>query len=396
MKTTRLPIRNLMTHSRHPAVVGVFIPLVFVCFVLSSVAQAVTPAPDGGYPGANTAEGTRALFNRTTGVWNTANGFEALYHDYAGSSNTATGIRALFFTTYGEKNTGYGALALYENHQGGQNVAVGYQTIFYGTTAGDSTAIGYRALYITARYPAFHGGPSGVTAVGSLALYGDGPGSGNVALGFQAGFHVSFTDLNIHIANTGDANNSDLSTIRLGTTGEHSKTFIAGIRGVSTGVSNAVPVVIDSAGQLGTMSSSRRFKNEIKPMDQSSESILALEPVRFHYKSDATNTPHFGLIAEEVAQVDPNLVVDDADGEIYTVRYDAINEMLLNEFLKEHDKAERLKQQFQATVAQRKEQIQMLTARLNEQASQIQKVSAQLELQRPGSQMALNDSIGSQ
>ncbi len=146
---------------------------------------------------------------------------------------------------------------------------------------------------------------------------------------------------------------------------------------------NAVPVVIDSFGHLGTVSSSRRFKKEIKAMDKASEAILSLKPVTFHYRSDASGTPQFGLIAEEVAAVNPDLIARDEKGEIYTVRYDAVNAMLLNEFLKEHRKVEeqdatitQLKKDFRATIAQQQKQIEALTAGL-------QKVSDQLELNKP-------------
>ena len=146
-------------------------------------------------------------------------------------------------------------------------------------------------------------------------------------------------------------------------------------------------VLIDSAGQLGTISSSRRFKSEIKAMHNSSEAIHALKPVTFHYKSDKTGTPQFGLIAEEVAEVNPALVVRDENGEIYTVRYDAVNAMLLNEFLKEHkafvEQQRKLEQQG-ATIARQQKQIEALTAGL-------QKVSAQLELNKPAQQTVLND-----
>ena len=170
---------------------------------------------------------------------------------------------------------------------------------------------------------------------------------------------------------------------------------------------DAIPVLIDRAGQLGTTSSSRRFKNEIKPMDQTSEAILALKPVTFHYKSDASGTPQFGLIAEEVAEVNPDLVVRDEKGEIYTVRYDAVNAMLLNEFLKEHKAfvEEQRKVQKQeaaisqlkstvaeqnATIAQQQKGMEAVTARLNEQAAQIQRVSAQLEASKPAPQVVNN------
>jgi predicted ribosome quality control (RQC) complex YloA/Tae2 family protein len=162
-----------------------------------------------------------------------------------------------------------------------------------------------------------------------------------------------------------------------------------------------MPVLIDSNNQLGTVNSSRRFEREIKPINSASEAILALKPVTFHYKSDKTGTPQFGLIAEEVAEVNPDLVVRDKNGEIYTVRYDAVNAVLLNEFLKEHRKVE----QQEATIAQLKKDfgatIAQLTARLDEQAVQIQKVSAQLaaaspsrgglEASKPASQLVNNN-----
>ncbi len=179
--------------------------------------------------------------------------------------------------------------------------------------------------------------------------------------------------------------------IRIGRQGLQTATFIAGIRGIATANANAIPVLIDSAGQLGTASSSRRFKKEIKPMDKTSEAILALKPVTFSYKSDKTGTPQFGLIAEEVAEVNPNLVVRDQNGQIYTVRYDAVNAMLLNEFLKEHRKVEQqestirqLKNDLQATAARQQRQIEALTAGL-------QKVSAQLEVSKSAPQTAMDN-----
>jgi hypothetical protein len=169
--------------------------------------------------------------------------------------------------------------------------------------------------------------------------------------------------------------------------------FIGNIRGVTTANANAIPVLIDSAGQLGTLSSSRRFKKEIKPMDKTSESIFALRPVAFHYKKDNTSMPQFGLIAEEVAEVNPDLVVRDDQGEIYTVRYEAVNAMLLNEFLKEHRKVEELNStvatklatigDLKSTTAQQQKGLEGLTAQLREQAAQIQKVSAQLATASP-------------
>jgi hypothetical protein len=206
----------------------------------------------------------------------------------------------------------------------------------------------------------------GNTAIGDTALSGNTTGAGNTALGEAAGGNVTTASSVICIGTPGaDVSNS---------------CFIGNIRGVTTANADAVPVLIDSAGQLGTVSSSARFKKEIKLMDQVSESILALKPVTFQYKSDNTGTPQFGLIAEEVAAVNPDLVVRDKNGEIYTVRYDAVNAMLLNEFLKEH-----------RTVQELKKEIAALTATVKEQASQIQKVSAHFDVSKTAPQIVLNN-----
>jgi hypothetical protein len=254
------------------------------------------------------------------------------------------------------------------NDDGRQNTATGANALRSNTTGSFNTAEGVRALFNN-------------TA-----------GDNNIALGNSAGFNVTTGSNNIDIGAfgaTGDAN-----TIRIGRLAMQNRTFIAGIRGVTTGMANAVPVLIDAAGQLGTMNSSLRFKKEIKPMDRASEAILALKLVTFHYKSDATGTSQFGLIAEEVAQVNPDLVVRDENGEIYTVRYEAVNAMLLNEFLKEHRKVEEqqatitqlqskvLKQE--ANAANQQKQIEALTAGL-------QKVSAQLEVSKAAPQTVLKN-----
>lgn len=183
-------------------------------------------------------------------------------------------------------------------------------------------------------------------------------------------------DDNIDIGNFGVADES--GTIRIGSEFQ-TRAFIAAIRGVTTGVADAVNVVIDSNGQLGTVSSSRRLKREIKALDRASEAVLALKPVTFHYIHDKTDTPQFGLIAEEVAKVNPDLVVRDKQREIYTVRYDAVNAMLLNEFLKEHHK----NQEQEVTIARQQKQIEALTAGL-------QKVSARLELNKAAPRTVLN------
>ena len=183
--------------------------------------------------------------------------------------------------------------------------------------------------------------------------------------------------------------------------------FIGNIRDVQTQNGDAIQVLIDSAGQLGTASSSKRFKTEIKPMDSASESILALKPVTFRYKSAKKGTPQFGLIAEEVAAANSDLVVRDKNGDIYTVRYDAVNAMLLNEFLKEHKTVQELKSTVAkqeaiaahlkstvakqgATISQQQQGMEALTAQVKEQAAQIQKVSAQIEMSKPAPQLARN------
>jgi hypothetical protein len=255
-----------------------------------------------------------------------------------------------------------GASALLNNTIGGRNTAIGRSALSLNTTGNFNTANGYQALFNNTT------------------------GNFNIALGSSAGGSLTTGDNNIDIGNVGFPGESH--TIRIG--GPQTKTFIAGIRGVTIG-GTAIPVLIDGNRQLGTVSSSRRFKKEIQPMDKASVAILSLKPVTFHYKSDAEDTPQFGLIAEEVAEVNPDLVVRDDNGEIYTVRYDAINAMLLNEFLKEHRKNEeqeariaQLRGDFQSRLAEQQKQIEALTEGL-------QKVSAQLEVNKPAPQTVLNN-----
>ena len=213
------------------------------------------------------------------------------------------------------------------------------------------------------------------------------PGDDNIAVGSRAGRDLITGSNNIYIGNEGNAEESN--TIRIGTsfqpsptpaTGQN-RTFIAGISGTSV---VGDPVVVDANGQLGTATSSVRFKKDIKPMDNISGTILGLKPVNFHYRSDSKQTPQFGLIAEEVAKVNPDLVVRDRNGEIYSVRYEAVNAMLLNEFLKEHRKVQQQRKDFEAALAQQQKEIEALTAGL-------QKVSAQLEVSKPAPQTVLNN-----
>jgi hypothetical protein len=358
---------------RSPIQLKIINPLIFIIlapawFALSPRVQAVTPAPDGAYPNGNTAEGNNSLFSLTTGSWNTAIGTNALYSNTTGSRNNALGVSALLNHKTNNYNNAVGALALEKDTSGEANNAFGDQALINNTVGSNNTAIGDDALLSNTS-------ASNNTALGAGALYHNTTGSNNTAVGRGAGSNLTTGSYNIDIGTPGAAN--DANTIRLGS-GWQTRTFIAGVRGRTTGVANTVPVLIDSAGQLGTASSSVRFKNQIKPMDTASEAILGLKPVTFHYKSDSTNTPQFGLIAEEVAKVNPDLVVRDENGEIYTVRYDAVNAMLLNEFLKERQTVQELKSvaaKQEATIAKQQKQIEALTAGL-------QKVSDQLELSK--------------
>jgi hypothetical protein len=329
----------------------------FVFLALSSTAHAVSPPPDGGYAGGNTAEGQNALFSLTTGGYNTAVGFNSLKGDTAGELNTGVGAGTLFANT-GDGNTAMGAAALVSNTSGYGNTANGVVALFSNTEGGFNTALGGNALLTNSTGTAN-------TAIGYGALASLTAGNFNIALGLNAGSNVH-TASNVICIRSDGANVSDTC-------------FIGNIFGVATG-GIPTPVVVDSGGQLGTQSSSRRFKTQIKAMDTASESILALKPVTFHYKTDKAGTPQFGLIAEEVAEVNPDLVVRDKSGELYTVRYDAVNAMLLNEFLKQHKKVE-----------EQQKQIEKLTAQMNEQAEQIRKVNEKVEMTRPAPQMALGN-----
>jgi hypothetical protein len=386
-----------MNRLRRPALTGLLIPLVIVCLGLSPTGRAVTPAPDGGYPGQNTAEGTNALFSLTTGFYNTAIGFEALYTNTSAPYNTAVGANALYSNTDGFNNVANGAFALYgntigirntangvfalganttgfdntatgsfalSNNTGSNNTATGSSALYNNTTGNLNTASGQAALYNNTT-------GSGNTASGEGALFSNETGSSNIALGFQAGFNLTTGDNNIDIGNGGVA--AEANTIRIGTVGTQTNAYIAGI--YQTTVTKGVSVVIDSTGHLGTKGSSERLKDQIKPMNKASEAILALKPVTFRYKPelDPEGVPQFGLVAEEVEKVNPDLVARDPKGEVYTVRYDAVNAMLLNEFLKEHGKVQALEKQ-----------VEKLTAGL-------QKVSAQIEASKPAPQMATNN-----
>jgi len=419
VKTKTPLITNSINRSRLRY--GIFlIPVALAWFALSPTTKAqLSPAPDGGYLNDNTAEGTDALFSlttgpdntaigfdalfsnttgdsntatgsialssNTTGVRNTANGFAALNSNTTGERNTATGRAALTFNTTGNNNTADGHDALFSNDTGIRNAATGSFALFFNTAGNDNAAVGYFALYHNTT------GNSN-TATGYDALLNNTTGIGNIALGNFAGSNLTKGDQNIDIGNVGVG--AEANTIRIGTEGTQTNAYLAGV--YQTNIAKGLVVEVDSDGHLGTVGSSERFKDAIKPMDKTSEAILALKPVTFHYKKelDPEGIPQFGLVAEQVEKVNPDLVARDADGKVYTVRYDAVNAMLLNEFLKEHRKVEQQETtitQLKATVAQQHKRMEVLTAGLKEQASQIQKVSAQVGLNKPAAQMAVNN-----
>lgn len=437
------------------------VAFVLVCFFIASPVRAVVPAPDGGYPGFNTAEGQNALFNLTTGVGNTAVGWFSLWSDTDGSDNTAVGAGTLVLNTGAENtaigtaalllntasgNTAVGSRALLNNTTGGTlgniqgvdvgpNVAVGQQALESNTVASANTALGYQALQ------SFTIGPVGLeqiglcTAVGFQALAnatGNGfansafgyhalmnntDGGGNTAIGLQALGDNTIGNSNVAIGNNALSNSTGNNNISLG--------FNAG-GGVSTAnnvicmgalganvdnscfignvYSNVQPIVgtdpdsvtINSNGRLGRGNvSSRRYKHDIRSMDNASETIYSLRPVsfRYHKEYDRTQTIAFGLIAEEVAEANPDLVGRNPEGQPESVRYEQINAMLLNEFLKEHRRGEEQDckiQEQETTIAELRREIRNLAATVNEQGSQLQKVSAWIETSEAKPQFAQN------
>ena len=329
-----------------------------ICFGLSPMVRAVSPPPDGGYAGGNTAEGQTALLSLTTGGFNTALGYLSLRSNTTNSFNTAVGAGTLLANT-ADQNTATGAAALLSNTTGDSNTASGAFALFINLSGGNNTANGYQALYSNTT-----GGFN--TAIGAVALGRNTTGIGNIALGDGAGLDVFTANDVICIGHPG----ADLSNT----------TWINNVYGATTHSGMTTPVIVSNDGQLGTVASSERFKKDIVAMAKASEIILSLRPVTFHYKTDTNGFPQFGLIAEEVAKVNPALVLPDKEGKPYTVRYDAVNAMLLNEFLKEHKKVE-----------EQQKEIDALSVQLKEQRALIQKVSARLETSRPAPQMVLNN-----
>jgi len=379
-RTKEADSRHMKTNTQ-----SLLLSLLLIHFAALFGARAVSPPPDGAYPNFTTAEGQSALQSLTTGEANTALGAYSMFSTSTASFNTAVGAGALDLNATGDSNTAVGTAALLLNTTGTENAAIGTAALEFNDTGRQNTANGAFALFSNTigQFNTADGdgaldhNTTGIsnTAIGTSALSSSTTGNSNIAVGVNAGGNVITASNVICIgSNLSAADASDIC-------------FIGNIRGVTTINNNAIPVLIDSAGQLGTTSSSRRFKHDIKPMDKASEAILALKPVSFRYKVHKDRTPQFGLIAEDVAAVNPDLVIYDADSKPYTVRYEAVNAMLLNEFLKEHRKVQELEAnaaQQQRNFAAQQKQVEALTIGL-------QKVSAELEVSKSAPQTVLNN-----
>ncbi len=411
MKTTMLKtmpsnnpkVRTPINHASPPRAL-VLVALLVGCFAFSPRARAVVPAPDGGYPGQNTAEGQSALLHLAGGTYNTALGWASLGFNVTGNyntavgaatllvntadNNTATGTAALLSNTTGFKNTANGAFALFSNTTGSFNTAIGFQALEFNTSASNNTAIGHSALESNTGI----GGDN--TAIGTSALSGNTTGSFNTATGDRAlEFNTTGNDntalgYSAGLSITGDGN----VCIGQGVDGEagvDDRTYIRNVntltQNFSAGVNDYVTVRL-SDGRLGhtAVVSSQRYKEDIKPLAAASHALYALNPVSFRLKKefDPTQAVGFGLIAEEVEKVDPDLVYRNAKGQVESVRYEMVNAMLLNEFLREH----RAFAEEQQKVRKLEASVADLIATVKEQAAQIQKVSAQLELNNSASQ----------
>jgi hypothetical protein len=409
-------------------VLPLLVIIVLACFCVSPPAHAVSPAPDGCYPNYTTAEGCGALNLLTNGFGNTGLGWYALFSDSSGSYNTGIGGGALALNN-ADSNTAVGAAALLLNTTGTLNTAIGTDALVYNDSGAADNAVGAFALFnnTTGTFNNAHGRDAlganvdGIeneafgdealissqhdshnTAVGDNALLTQNGGDENTAVGRDAGDNIVDGSNNVAIggeAGTGIVHASNVIAINVpgvsSAFGDASDTcYIGNIFGQPVGVGPGQAVYVDSDGVLGFTISSKRFKHDIKPMDKASEMLYALKPVTFKYNKDKSGMTCFGLIAEDVAEVNPDLVLRDKQGEVSSVRYEQINAMLLNEFLKEHKKVEEQQvsiAELKSTVAQQQKGMDVLTAQLKEQAAQIQKVSAQLEVSGSAPRTVLND-----
>jgi hypothetical protein len=407
---------------------AVSIALILGFVVFLPKAEPVVPAPDGGYPGFTTAEGTNALKSLTTGAANTGVGWYSLFSVTTGSfntgfgggalalnqadSNTAVGAAALLLNTTGtkntaigtaalvhndtaEQNTATGAFALYSHISGNGNTANGANALFSDISGQLNTAIGAGALFsnIGGPFPGSFNTATGAsalfsntggdnTAYGAQALQSNTSGNDNIAVGVSALASNETGNNNIALGSfagiqqTTGSDNIYIGFNLGGTGGESNACYIKSIFGQTAAGGN--PVFIDASNKLGTLTSSKRFKEEIKPMDKTSEALFKLKPVSFHYKKeiDSSGTAQLGLVAEEVEKVNSDLVVRDKEGKPYSVRYDQVNAMLLNEFLKEHKEVE----EQQATISELKSEMKTLVATVHEQALELRDVKTQMQI----------------
>ena len=321
----------------------------------------------------NTAIGYQALRDNVSGRWNTATGADALGKNTVGQYNSAYGVNALWRNLSGNSNTGIGLGALQQNSSGNNNTATGSGALSGNSTGDNNTAVGESALHDNAAgsantalgYTALSSSADSDnnTAVGYAALWDHSSGASNVALGNFAGSGNTTGSFNVSIASPGVEGENN--TTRIGTAGEQRRAFVAGIRGVTTGIADAVTVVIDSNGQLGTISSSARFKTDVNDMGDASGRLLALRPVTFQYKGaydDGARPLEYGLIAEEVAEIFPELVVFGEEDRPETVKYRLLSSLLLNEVQKQHTT---LSGQ-EAEIAELKTQLDILSRRLDQ------------------------------
>jgi hypothetical protein len=360
----------------------------------------------------NTADGDLALAGLTTGIYNSAFGFYALLSNAdanfntgvgagvllvnTASNNTTIGAAGLFSNTTGISNTALGTFALFTNVDGSENNAVGDSALFSNVSGTFNNAHGRSALFSN------DGGEN--NAFGDLAMENNTSGSSNTAIGDDALRNLVDGSFNVAV---GDEAGTGLGAsvnncIAIGAPGDgpfatfDNTCFIGSIFGEAVSdPATQVPVFVDQFNVVGVFNtSSRKLKHDIQPMNKASETLYQFKPVTFKYNSDWKGTTQYGLIAEEVAELDPQLVVRGRDGEIMAVHYEQINNMLLNEFLKEHKKVEVQQAtiaELKSSVAQQQKGMEILTAQLKEQAAQIQKVSAQLEVGKPAAKVVLKN-----
>jgi hypothetical protein len=294
----------------------------------------------------NTAIGTGTLASNTSGVENTASGQQALANNTTGSGNTASGYQSLYANIDGADNTASGVSALQNNSSGSQNTAIGFDALVSNTSGGLNTASGVGALFSNTTGAAN-------TAGGDAALYYNTTGSNNIGIGNGAASSVAGNgNNNIHIGSGGVS--ADSGIIRIGLAGIQTGTYIAGISGASPGAPNLL-VCIDGNGRLGTSGcsstpSSLRFKEQISDMGDNGK-LLQLRPVTFFYKpeyDDGSHTLQYGLIAEEVAKLYPDMVGYDKDGQPASVKYQSLTPMLLNEVQKQNAQIQKLEDRLAA------------------------------------------------